>query len=324
MARALRIEYAGAHYHVLNRGNGGEDVFEQQQDKENFLCYVGEAAAKYRLSVHTYCLMSNHYHILVETHEPNLSAAMQWLNISYAGWYNKKHNRRGHIFQGRFKAYLLEADEYLATVSRYIHLNPVRARLVEKPAQYSWSSYGYFAGEGKAPEWLKTRGVLEFFNARTAKAKAAYRGFVEDVRIAELEDPHKAAREGFIIGGEGFVNWVQTSIVGKRMEEKEIPQLRRLMPRPALERIIGSVADEFGCSREDIQQSGKKNNRARDIAIYIARSISGMSCKALGESFGAITGAGITMKYKQMQAAIERDKGLQKKVRGIQRQIISI
>ncbi len=100
MARPLRVEYAGAFYHILNRGNGGEKVLLQERDKEKFLDYLADAAAKYNLSIHAYCLMYNHFHLIVETHEANLSAAMQWLNISYAAWYNKKHTRSGHVFQG--------------------------------------------------------------------------------------------------------------------------------------------------------------------------------------------------------------------------------
>ena len=324
MTRPLRVEYAGAFYHVLNRGNGGEKVLAQNRDKEKFLQYVGEAAGQYSLSIHTYCLMDNHFHLLVETHDANLSAAIQWLNISYAAWYNKKHNRSGHVFQGRFKSYLIEADEYLTTVSRYIHLNPIRAGVVEKPLDYSWSSYRCFAGEQKAPGWLKTRQVLEQFSARTSRAITAYRSFVEDTSIKELENPNKGAREGFIIGGDCFADWVQRTLLAKRGEEKEVPQLKKLKPKPALEKIIEAVAHEFGCSRGDILRSGKKGNLARDIAIYVARAASGNSCTWLGEYFGGITGAGITMKFSQMKAIVVHDKKIEKKIEKIHKQIFNI
>jgi putative transposase len=293
----------------------------QERDKEKFLDYLADAAAKYNLSIHAYCLMYNHFHLIVETHEANLSAAMQWLNISYAAWYNKKHTRSGHVFQGRFKSYLIDADEYLTTVSRYIHLNPVRARVVEKPVDYHWSSYRYFTSEQKAPEWLETRMVLELFSAKTKKAIGAYKGFVEDIRIEDLENPNKGAREGFIIGGESFTDWVQTTLIAKRKREKEIPQLKRLMPKPAIDHIIESVSHEFGCGKEDVLRRGKKNNLARDSAIYIARSSSGMTCKVLGEYFGGISGAGITMKYNQMKETLDQDKKLKKKIMKIRRKL---
>ena len=324
MTRPLRVEYAGAFYHVLNRGNGGEKVLGQARDKEMFLQYAGEAAEQYSLSIHTYCLMDNHFHLLVETHDANLSAAIQWLNISYAAWYNKRHTRSGHVFQGRFKSYLIDADEYLTTVSRYIHLNPVRAGVVEKPRDYPWSSYRCFAGEQKAPGWLEARQVLEQFSAKPSRARAAYRGFVEDISIGELENPIKGAREGFIIGSDGFADWVQGSILAKRPEEKEIPQLKKLKPKPAIEKIIEAVANEFGCSRDAIVRSGKKNNQARDIAIYIARTASGNSCKCLGEYFGGITGAGITMNYSRIKTLFVQDKKFGKKIEKINKQIFNI
>ena len=141
MARPLRVEYPGAYYHVMNRGNAGENIFENERDKERFLRYLEKAVERFSLIIHTYCLMDNHYHLLVETREPNLSVAIQWLNVSYAAYYNKRHQRVGHLFQGRFKAILIEADEYLKELSRYIHLNPVRAKTVTTPAEYPWSSY---------------------------------------------------------------------------------------------------------------------------------------------------------------------------------------
>jgi hypothetical protein len=219
---------------------------------------------------------------------------------------------------------LIEADEYLTTVSRYIHLNPVRAGVVEKPRDYPWSSYRCFAGEQKAPGWLKTRQVLEQFSARASRAITAYKGFVEDISIEDLENPNKGAREGFIIGGDGFADWVQTTMLAKRREEKEIPQLKKLRPKPAIEKIIEAVANEFGCSRDDILRSGKKKNQARDIAIYIARTASGNSCKWLGEYFGGITGAGITMKYSQMKALFVQDKKIGKKIEKINKRIFNI
>ncbi|MFQ6673753.1 MAG: transposase, partial [Fidelibacterota bacterium] len=130
MARPLRIEYPGAYYHVMNRGNAGENIFPGRDDKEKFLEYLAKAAEQYGIVVHTYCLMSNHYHLLMETPEANLSSAIQWLNVSYAVSYNRKHRRKGHLFGGRFKALLVDAEEYLTHLSRYIHLNPVRAKMV--------------------------------------------------------------------------------------------------------------------------------------------------------------------------------------------------
>jgi REP element-mobilizing transposase RayT len=144
MARPLRVEYPGAFYHVINRGNSLEKIFTSTRDYEKFLQYLEKAAERFALIIHTYCLMDNHYHLLIETPEPNLSMTMQWLNVSYATYFNRKQDRSGHLFQGRFKAILIDADAYLKHLSRYIHLNPVRAGIINTPRQYHWSSYPSF------------------------------------------------------------------------------------------------------------------------------------------------------------------------------------
>jgi REP element-mobilizing transposase RayT len=131
MARPLRIEFPGAFYHVMNRGNTGMNIFRSARDREKFLEYVGEAVKRYGIKVHTYCLMTTHYHFLIETPYPNLSQAIKWINAGYSVYFNRKRRHFGHLFQGRFKAVLVDADEYLKHLSRYIHLNPVRARMVE-------------------------------------------------------------------------------------------------------------------------------------------------------------------------------------------------
>ncbi len=160
MTRPLRVEYSGAIYHIINRGNAGENLFKGIKDRENFLKYLEKAVDRFSVKIHTYCLMTNHYHFLVETLQPNLSKAFQWINVSYAAYFNRKYRRKGHLFQGRFKSILVDADEYLKQLSRYIHLNPVRTKLVEHPGDYPWSSYPVYIGKKKSPGWLQTRWLL--------------------------------------------------------------------------------------------------------------------------------------------------------------------
>ena len=152
MARPLRVEYPGAYYHVINRGNNQEKIFLNDRDKQKFLEYLGKANERFSVIIHTYCLMSNHFHLLVQTPEPNLSRAMQWINVSYATYFNRKRGRCGHLFQGRFKAILIDADGYLKHLSRYIHVNPVRAKIVSTPSKYQWSSYSAYIGKEKTPQ----------------------------------------------------------------------------------------------------------------------------------------------------------------------------
>ena len=171
MARPLRIEYPGAYYHVTSRGNEQKDVFKSQRDREKFLDYLKSATMRYGAVIHAFCLMSNHYHLLMETPEGNLSRIMRHINGAYTTYFNVKRKRAGHLFQGRYKAILIEADDYLAELSRYIHLNPVRVGMVERPEQYQWSSYQSYTGQCKHPEWLRTDFVLSCFAKNVADAQ---------------------------------------------------------------------------------------------------------------------------------------------------------
>lgn len=324
MARPLRVEYPGAYYHLINRGNAGENIFDRDGDKEKFLQYLNKAVGRFSIIIHTYCLMANHYHLLVETTQQNLSVAIQWLNASYAAYYNRKHRRSGHLFQGRYKAILIDADEYLRQLSRYIHLNPVRAKIVTKPAEYPWSSYSAFIGRMKGSDWLETRWLLAYFGRKRKEAIKNYKNFVEEVDVEALENPNKYVVGGFILGNTDFVSWVQDTFLSGRDDEEEIPQLKQLKPKVSLETILEAACDEVGCSEEQIREKGRKGNEAREIAIYLARDLTGSKCKDLGEFFGGISGAAITMIYNQVTSKICRDKRLKGKVNKIKGRIFNI
>ena len=213
----------------------------------------------------------------------------------------------------------------MAAVSRYIHLNPVRAGMAENPAVYQWSSYGCFVEQREKPGCLETRKVLSYFSPKISEAIKEYKRFVENIEINALENPSKQAVEGFIIGGVGFADRVRKQMItAKNEQEKEIPQLKKLKPKPALESIIEAASYVFCCRREDIVRSGKKHNLARDIAIYIARTSTGLSCRELGEHFGGITGAGITMKYRQIKNLAEKEKGIRENIANISSRIFNI
>ncbi len=323
MARPLRVEYPGAFYHVVNRGNAGEKLFKNKRDREKFLHYVGQCAERFTLRLHTYCLMTNHYHLLVETFEANLSKAIQWLNVSYAVYFNRKRRRNGHLFQGRFKSILLDADEYLKHVSRYIHLNPVRANMVEAPAEYAWSSYRAFVGKAKTPEWLETGWLLRQFGAKKRTAIRNYSHFVEMVDVDALESPDKDLVGGFILGGPEFVSWVKEAFLSSRADNKEMPQLRQLKPAIKMETIVEAVAREFDCKTEAIFTRGRKKNTARDMAIYLAYHLTGESGKRLGECFGGISGAAITLRHNHILTTMERNRKLKACAETLKKRILN-
>lgn len=324
MARPLRIEYPGAFYHVINRGNNQEKIFKNNRDKEKFLEYLEKANERFSIIIHTYCLMSNHFHLLVETPEPNLSVAMQWINVSYATYFNRKRGRHGHLFQGRFKAILIDADKYLKHLSRYIHLNPVRAKIVINPAEYNWSSYPAFIGKQTKPHFLETDWLLSIFGKNRKESKRNYKDFVEGADIKTLENPNRQAIQGFILGESDFVNWVKEAFLSGRQDEKEIPQLMKLKPKIPLKTVVNSVCEEFYCTEEQIITKGRKKNKAREVAIYLARDMSGMSCKDLGNNFGGVSGALITIMYNRIAAEAAQNRRFKRRIEKVKKRILNI
>lgn len=321
MARPLRIEYPGAYYHVINRGNNREKIYQNDRDKEKFIEYLEKASERYSIIIHTYCLMSNHYHLIVETPEPNLSVTMQWINVSYATYFNRKRKRHGHLFQGRYKAILIDADEYLTHLSRYIHLNPVRAKIVSSPLEYQWSSYRAFINKQKAPKFLETDCLLSHFGGNKREAKRKYKDFVEHIDIKRIENPDNHITEGFILGNADFIHWVKETFLSERQEEKEIPQLKKLKPKVKPDRVVQAVCQGFNCNSGQVITKGRKKNRAREVAIYLAKDMSGLSGKDLGMYFGGVSGALITIMYNRTAQKMTQNRRLRNKIRRIKQNI---
>src|SRR5690625_673373 len=180
MARPLRIEFDGALYHVTTRGDRREAIYEDNKDREDFLEVLAEVVERFNWLCHAYCLMGNHYHLVVETPDGNLSRGMRQLNGVYTQATNRRHRRSGHLFQGRFKAILVDKESYVLELTRYVVLNPVRAAMVKSPGDYPWSSYRAMVGEAEAPGWLATDGLLALFGKRRAESRRRYRRFVRE------------------------------------------------------------------------------------------------------------------------------------------------
>jgi putative transposase len=180
MARPLRIEFSGAIYQVTSRGNAREDIYLDDTDRAMFLGVLAEVISRFDWRCHVYCLMGNHYHWLIETPEPNLSKGMRQLNGVYTQRFNRRHGRVGHVFQGRYKAILVERDSYLKELARYGVLNPVRAKRVQHPGDWPWSSYAMTAGKAVSPVWLSTEWLLGQFGPQRERAQNAYVHFVEE------------------------------------------------------------------------------------------------------------------------------------------------
>jgi len=247
MARPLRIEYPGAIYHVTSRGNARLPIFEDDADRRLMLDVLAHTVERFNWLCHAYCLMDNHYHLMIETPDGNLAAGMRQLNGVYTQRFNRRHRRVGHVFQGRFKAILVERDNYLLELCRYVVLNPVRARMVKRAGDYRWSSYRATGGNEQPPGFLTRDWVLSQFAKRQSVAKQAYREFVE--LGVKQESPWSQLRGQVLLGSEGFVNTIKP-LLRKQDSIKEIPRIQRKVTRPPLKRIL-AVSPSTKTKRDD-------------------------------------------------------------------------
>ena len=239
MARPLRIEFPGALYHVTARGNGQADIYLDDQDRLTFLDILGEAVDRFGWVCHAYCLMGNHYHLLVETPEANLSAGMRHLNGVYTQRFNRTHERAGHVFQGRFKAILVEREGYLLELCRYVVLNPVRAGLVASAREWRWSSYRATAGYKKGPRFLTTDWVLQRFGKGRKQREPGYRRFVTAGKGAA---PWEELRQQIYLGSEAFVERIVDEF-GGGADAGEVPRAQRRPPARGLAEYEAEAAD---------------------------------------------------------------------------------
>lgn len=292
MSRPLRIEYPGAFYHVTSRGNERKDVFKSQNDREKFLEYLKSATERYRAVIHVYCLMSTHYHIFLETPRGNLSQIMRHINGAYTTYYNVKRKRAGHLFQGRYKAILVEADAYATELSRYVHLNPVRAGMVVRPEEYQWSSYRGYLGTD-APPWLKTEFILGYFGEEVVAARNGYRAFIEDLLDKKYENPLDHAAASAILGSQDFIEDITVQYIDERDLDQNIPGLGWLAHRPQYEEIERIVNARLMDQPELI----------RDVSIHCCKKYSGSRLKDIGEYFGRSDAAISQVSRRLMQRA---------------------
>lgn len=239
MSRPARLEFAGALYHVTARGDRREAIYEDDADREQFLDVLGEVVERFNWRCHAYCLMSNHYHLVIETPDANLSKGMRQLNGVFTQWSNRRHARMGHLFQGRFKAVLVDADSYLLELTRYVVLNPVRARIVKSAGAWRWSSYRATTGAADAPAWLETDGLLTQFGTRRSRAIVAYERFVREG--ARDDSIWQHLNRQVFLGDDAFVAKAQKR-ASLRPDDINIPRAQRRPPAPSLKAIAKAHA----------------------------------------------------------------------------------
>jgi len=303
MARQLRIEFPGAFYHVTARGNERKAVFKSIKDREQFFSYLESASNRYGAIIHAYCLMDNHYHILIETPLGNLSKIMQHINSAYTTYFNIKRDRSGHLFQGRYKSILVEVDEYAKELSRYIHLNPVRAKMVKTPEEYQWSSYSYYADKRKAPEWLYRDFILGYFGKRLSTSQRNYGKFVHSLVGEVYDSPFTDVIYSVILGSQEYAQEIRDTFLKKIPQDRELPALLELVDRPDID-IISKIVDSV------IQTDDRL---AKQIKLYFCHRYSGLKLKEIGKYFG-IGESGVSQTSHRLSDKLKRNKKLSKKV----------
>jgi len=231
VARPLRIEYAGALYHLTARGNAQQKIYLHDDDREDFLKILQNACDRYHWICHAYCLMDNHYHLLIETQQATLSKGMKYLNGLYTQHFNQRQKRVGHVFQGRYKGILVESDRYLLELARYIVLNPVRARMVRSAKDWPWSSYRATAGISSGHTCLTTDWILAGFGKQKKNAQDAYRRFVQEGK--RQPSPWESLKNQIYLGSDQFVEDMQCKL-DPAQSLNDIPKPQKQAPSKPL------------------------------------------------------------------------------------------
>jgi putative transposase len=287
MARAWRIEYPNAFYHIISHGNERRNIFISDDDRICFLDTLNDFADRFDIDIFAYVLMDNHYHLLLRTNHANLSKSMQWFGTTYTRRFNVNHHRSGHLFQGRYKSFIVENEIYLLRLSCYIHRNPLRAGIVKRLVDFKWSSYEAYSYGRRHPEWLNTEFILNQFLNSSDKYES-YRLMVQNYADEEkklFED----IRHGFIVGTEKFVDHIKSVYLKYDEPDIEIPQTVKVFKSSDPIVLLKKAAKLLNCDLELLKKPSKisKENRTkRDILIYLLWRTGKYSNKELGEIFG--------------------------------------
>ena len=311
MARAIRIEYENAFYHVTSRGNERKKIFFSKSDYEKFKAYLKAGQDKYDYLLHGYVLMSKHYHLLIETPNANLSKLMHFINGSYTTYVNRRKGRSGHLFQGRYKAVLVDRDSYLLELSRYIHLNPVRAKMTDKPEDYPYSSYRLYIA--KKEENIVYRDLILGMMSKNKKtAQKRYRELVESGIDEDIENPLKDLYGGAILGGKMFIKEILNRLKEDIPEKNDISFKLELSSAVAGEKILDMVIKYYGVSFEDLRI---RKGDPRNMAIFLLKTYTALSNRQLGEMFGGLGISSVSKAYERFKEKLKKNKVLKNQLR---------
>jgi putative transposase len=284
MARPLRLEFPGALYHVMSRGNEKANIFRDDRDRRTFLGILAGVVQKERWLLHSFCLLGNHYHLLLETPLGKLSRGMHSLNALYSQRFNRRHERSGHLFEGRFKALLVEKESHLLELHRYIVLNPVRAGLVARPEEWVWSSYRATCGHVNPPPWLEVQWTLAQFAPAREAAVDSYVRFV--LSALETITPPTVVRQLYL-GGSTFVADMARRLVDRNLDT-EIPLVQQSPCPPTLDEFGSAVAADWNVPVSVLFRA--RTSEPKVAAIYLATQLTGLTKREIGAAFGVKRG----------------------------------
>lgn len=319
MSRPVRIEVENAFYHVMNRGRGRRAIFHDAEYFEAFLYTLEEANRRFRLEIHAYCLMSNHYHLLVKTPEANLGRAMRHVGGLYTQRYNRLKKTDGPLFRGRYKAILVDSDTYLLHLSQYIHRNPRIAGLVENLADHSWSSYPAYVGKSKPQSYLYREAVYAQLNVPRRQAYY-YRKFMADDHLhPDIRDFYEKKRLAPILGDKKFKQ--RFSDHSENMHHEATREdIRQIADRPSIEAIVKAVANAFSVTEHEIYRVKKgrgSKNTPRKMAMYLAQNSGGYRLTDIAKAFGLTHYGGVSFAIRSIVLELREDKQLKTKLKSI-------
>ena len=311
MARQWRIEFPGALYHVLSRGNAHQDIFLSDDDRHLFLALLEELSERFSVEVYAYVLMGNHYHLLLKTLDANLSKAMQWFGTSYTRKFNLKNHSNGHLFQGRFKSIIVENDAYLLRLSCYVHRNPLRTNIVERLADYQWSSYRFYAYKKKPPAWLKTDTILEQVSGDDRHK--AYR-----IKVQKYSDEQGSiwedVKHGFIFGSQEYILDLKARFL-KNKKDVELPHHNGLFREVDPDQMLDKASRQLGFDIEAARNGQRirpTEKEKRDLLIYFLWKIGCLSNREIGILFG-LTYSAVSWCVKVINKKISNEPKLAEK-----------
>jgi len=319
MSRPLRIQYPDAWYHVMNRGRRAEEIFEGKKDYDAFIDLLKDLVEDYNVNIAAYCLMSNHYHLLIQTPEGNISRSMRHLNGVYTQRYNRFHHCDGQLFRGRYKCILVDADSYLLELVRYIHRNPLEAGMVESLSKYTWSSHtGYLSG-AKKWDWLNKNYILSLFSKNRTESIRRYKQFVSKKTLEEINQIFGRRNLPTVIGRKSFVDIIKEKFFEKETHE-EIPASKSLAPD--VDRIVGEVCKYYKVNTHDLFLSRRGFfNEPRNVAIYLIRHLRGDTLKGVGGFFGIVKNSTISSVDRRLKREMLRNKNVKRNVEALKFQL---